>query len=80
MVHTTFSNYTDDELFRLVDDKRHRSPLIDELCTRLEARGDVAVQEDANTRVECPVCAVCAAPLQAGYDTANNIFTITNED
>ena len=77
MVHTTFSNYTDDELLRLVDDKRHRSPLIDELCTRLEARGDVAVQEDANTRVECPVC---AAPLQAGYDTANNIFTIANED
>jgi hypothetical protein len=77
MAHTTFSNYTDDELLRLVDDKRHRSPLIDELCTRLEARGDVAVQEDANAHVECPVC---AAPLQAGYDSANNMFTIANQE
>ena len=77
MAHTVFNNYTDDELLRLVDDKRHRSPLIDELCARLEARGDVAVQEDANALVECPVC---AAHLQAGYDTANNIFTIANED
>ena len=77
MAQITFTNYTDDELLRLVDDKRYRSPLIDELCTRLEARGDVAVQEDADTRVECPVC---AAPLQAGYDTANNMFTIANED
>ena len=77
MAHTTFSNYTDDELLRLVVDKRHRSPLIDELCTRLEARGDVAVQEDANALVECPVC---AAPLQAGYDSANNMFTIANQE
>ena len=77
MAHPTFSNYTDDELLRLVDDKRHRSPLIDELCTRLEARGDVAVQEDANALVECPVC---AAPLQAGYDSANNMFTIANQE
>lgn len=76
MAHTTFTNYTDDELLRLVDDKRYRSPLIDELCTRLEKRGEVAVQEDANCRVECPVC---TAPLEAGYDADNNMFTIQNE-
>lgn len=76
MAHTTFTNYTNDELLRLVDDKRYRSPLIDELCTRLEKRGEVAVQEDADFRVECPVC---AAPLEAGYDECKNMFTIQNE-
>ncbi|HET6893641.1 MAG TPA: hypothetical protein VFH31_21265 [Pyrinomonadaceae bacterium] len=32
-----FSSYTNDELLRMLDEKRTQSPIIDELCHRLEA-------------------------------------------
>ena len=76
MAHTKFANYTVDELLRLVDDKRQHSPLIDELCTRLEAGAAVQVDENSNHRVECPVC---EAALEADYDAGNSIFTLQIE-
>ena len=36
MAHTKYSHLTDDELLRMVDDARPKSPLIEELATRLE--------------------------------------------
>lgn len=76
MAHTKFANYTLNELLNLIDDKRPHSPLIDELCTRLEAAEKVQVSEDASPRVECPVC---EARLEAGYDAGNSIFTLQIE-
>jgi hypothetical protein len=76
MAHTKFANYTLDELLNLIDDKRPQSPLIDELCTRLEAGAAIQVSEDANPRVTCPVC---EATLEAGYDAGNSIFTLKTE-
>ncbi len=73
MAHTKFANYTLDELLDFADDKRPQSPLIDELCTRLEAGAAIQVSEDANSRVTCPVC---KATLEAGYDAGNSIFTL----
>jgi len=76
MAHTKFANYTLNELLNLIDDKRPHSPLIDELCTRLEAAEKVLVSEDASPRVQCPVC---EANLEAGYDAGNSIFTLQIE-
>jgi hypothetical protein len=80
MAHTTFTNYTTEELLRLVDDKRTRSPLIDELCTRLEASADEAVdqvKEDTSHEAPCPIC---AAELVVAYDVAANKFKLNLGD
>ncbi len=73
MAHTKFSNYSDDELLSLVDEKRSQSPLIDELCTRLEKLNGTHISVDANHRVECPVC---EASLSVNYDEGNNMFEV----
>lgn len=66
------SSLTNSELLRVVADKRVHSPVIDELCKRLEqatANDDLA---DAKHDAECPVC---AATLHVAYDADNNAFT-----
>lgn len=70
----SYSRLTDDELLRYVDEKRQHSPLIEELCKRLEHKH--IVFSDANHRVECPVC---EAALEADYDEGNGMFELRIE-
>lgn len=65
-------NLTDEEFVNQLDNTRQYSPVIEELCKRLENKIEGAAP-DANTRVECPVC---KAKLTADYDVNNTMFTI----
>lgn len=56
------TNLTDDEYVRSLHDKRALSPIIDELCTRLEQATD---NDPADSNVCCPVC---EAPLLIEWD------------
>lgn len=71
---THYRNMSDEELLDVLDDAKHLSPVIGELCKRLELKA-VAIT-DANHRVECPVC---QAELEADYDEANTMFTLKVE-
>lgn len=65
---------TNDELLRHVDDRRHMSPVIDELCKRLEIENDASdVLESTNHKV---TCVACDAPLRVDYDAGNQMFNI----
>lgn len=70
----TYSNLSDEEFLLDIDDKRYQSPVIKELCRRLEllnnARG---IAEDTNHRSECPVC---EAGLIVDYDEGNSLFDL----
>ena len=72
MAHTKYGYLSIDELLRLVEDRRDKSPIIDELCNRLE-NTEASILPDSNRRVECPIC---EAELEADYDEANTMFTI----
>ncbi len=74
MAHTKYGNLLDEELLKHVADVRARSPIIEELCLRLEAKiHNVVIDTDSDARVECPAC---EAPLLADYDSENGMFTI----
>lgn len=70
---TKYSHLSDDELLNLVNDDRIYSPIIEELCKRLEALNGNHVSVDADHRAECPVC---EAKLCVNYDEGNNNFTV----
>lgn len=55
MTDTVYRNYTDQELLQVLSDKRHHSPVIEELCQRLEEYSPV-LQKETNIQKECPVC------------------------
>ncbi|OHD22914.1 MAG: hypothetical protein A2Y38_19810 [Spirochaetes bacterium GWB1_59_5] len=76
MTHTKYSNLTDDEFLGQVDDARSKSPIIDELATRLEKANRQRVPEDSDTRVDCPVC---EASLVVSYDETTNRFKAETE-
>ena len=59
--YTNYSTLSDKELLSFLDSKRAESPVIQELCSRLEARLDdidallcTSGKEDA--RAVCPIC------------------------
>ena len=58
-----YRTYTNQELLTLIDDKRHQSPLINELCLRLEKNNfnedtffPQSTPSDPVENVSCPVC------------------------
>lgn len=55
MFHTNYSNHTDQELLQVLSHKRQQSPIIEELCQRLEAYMPVS-QKETNISADCPVC------------------------
>lgn len=55
MVHSNYSNYTDNELLQVLSEKRRQSPVIEELCQRLEEYSP-AFDREENVKAECPVC------------------------
>lgn len=70
-----WSHLTDEEFLRHIDEKRHQSPVVEAICSRLEAKL-VTIPEDANHRVECPVC---EAALKADFDSGNAMFELRAE-
>lgn len=58
MAHTKHSHLTDTEFLSSVGEARSKSPLVDELATRLEREMDVA-----KSRTWTHDCPVCEAPL-----------------
>lgn len=64
-------NFTVGELLMHLDDRRSNSPIIEELCSRLELKASFS--KDVRHNVECPVC---QANLEADFDEGNNMFTI----
>lgn len=52
---TVYHNTPTEELIRSLEDKRCYSPIIEELCQRLE-NGDCVDSHDVQTRAQCPVC------------------------
>ena len=55
MFHTSYSNHTDQELLQVLSEKRQHSPIIEELCQRLESYMPVS-QKETNINADCPVC------------------------
>ena len=68
-----YKNLTDEELLLSLSDKRHHSPLIDELCTRLEASIDNAMGSDIE--LDCPVC---LASLKTHIKSENDLVLTVN--
>lgn len=55
MVHSNYSNYTDQELLQVLSERRQQSPIIEELCQRLEDYSP-AFDKETNIAKQCPVC------------------------
>jgi len=68
---TPYSNYTDEELLAKADKAIPYSPLITELCGRLEKASQIS--PDASPRAECPAC---EAALLIEYDAGNELFEV----
>lgn len=68
---TRFDKLTDEEFLSDLTVSRQYSPVIDELCTRLEKA--VLIPSDCNHRVECPCC---EAQLLVDLDINNTMFTV----
>ena len=63
-----YRTYTNKELVSLIDDKRHQSPLINELCLRLEKNNfnDDLRQlpsESCESVLESIICPICEAKI-----------------
>lgn len=67
MVHNNYTNYTDKEILQVLSDRRRQSPVIDELCQRLEEYSP-AFDREENVKAECPVC---EAKLDINIDVSN---------
>ena len=76
-VHTSLSYLTDEELFAQIDKIRHYSPLIQELCIRLEELG-LNMPNFTNTETKSFInnCPVCESGLLFNYNNDEEIFTI----
>lgn len=72
MTTACLRHYTDGELINSLDRERYLSPVIGELCKRLEAYG--TLQPASSLNAECPVC---KADLEGDFDPANDILTLS---
>lgn len=70
-VHTKYTGLTNAELLAKIDDIRHRSPIIQELCIRIE-EGEL-ISDETSDRVECPIC---QGQLRVNYDPGNDLFSL----
>ena len=64
---TKYRMYTNQELITLIDDKRHQSPIINELCLRLEKNNfndDLYnPSETCESVLESIICPICEAKI-----------------
>lgn len=70
---THLRNLSTDELLNLLEDKKHHSPIILELCNRLEKLDIDEVLKGVNCRSECPVC---QATLIVDLDIGNKLYDL----
>ena len=73
---TIYNGLSDEELLRKLNERdRSASPLLQELCNRLEARidRDNGASMGLGMRTGCPVC---EAPLLADFDIDNDVFNL----
>ena len=73
---TQLKHLSNEELLRLLEDKKYHSPIILELCNRLENIGIDAELEGVNARAECPVC---QASLTVDLDIGNKLYNLKVE-
>jgi hypothetical protein len=68
------THLTDEEALSALDEAAGYSPVIRELCRRLEARIEKGhAHQHANPRSECPVC---GAGLLVEFDEGNDLFCV----
>ncbi len=72
---TKYHTLSLDELLRHVQDKRGSSPIVEELCTRLEQL-DSQVVDAYHEHVDCPVCETTLKILE---DNGSFKLTVTKE-
>lgn len=72
VVMTNLRHLTDDELLQELGPVRHQSPVISELCVRLEA----ATKSPDLFTLSCPVC---RANLDAEYDDVFGTLTLKSK-
>ncbi len=74
-IPTRLSGLTTEELLRRIDDIRSKSPIIEELCQRIERGETVPMPQEAIEAkdMECPVC---MAKLTVSFDPNENTFSI----
>lgn len=65
---SAIKNLSNSELLRVLNDLKNHSPIISELCTRLENSN-----ENLTTKTTCPVC---MASLSLDVDHLNHELTI----
>ena len=70
-VHTKFENLNDKELLNHLESIRYHSPIIAELCQRLEKMEDNHIGQ-----VEIAECPVCEAKLEIDVDEKTNKYCI----
>lgn len=70
-IQTQYSRLTDEEFLTQIDSIKNHSPIIIELCQRLENR--IEKPKDLHDRAECPVC---QAKLIVDADHANDRYDL----
>lgn len=68
---TKYANLTDADLIRQLDEARRHSPVIEELCLRLEVKPPE--YDGYQMQVTCPVC---EASLNVKEDSADKILSL----
>ena len=71
-IHTRYSNLSNAELLLELESIRHHSPIIQELCVRLEE--DELFGKETNMNASCPIC---QGELTVDYCKGNDIFNLT---
>lgn len=67
-------NLTNEEFLRELVNVGEKSPIISELCKRLDKINDFEKEiEEINNKTECPVC---MASLHAEMDLSNKLFIL----
>ena len=73
---TIYNGLTDGELLRKLNERdRSASPLLHELCNRLEEYMDRDNEENTSLKLRTH-CPVCEASLVADFDTSNDVFDL----
>ena len=71
MMCTKYRHLTDEEFLNICQEKRHQSPIIEELCQRLEEYLGRDKPSDGEVKLECKNefnCQVCEAKFKVEFN------------
>ena len=71
-IGTQYRSLTTEEFLSQIEEKRQYSPIIQELCLRLEYK-ETHGNAQTNPRIECPVC---ESQLKIAWDSENNLYDV----